>query len=140
MHRECLENSFIIAFDLSKEVFKEITQPDDARYNPNKEDIPSVRMMVGIKDECLCIWRYDLYDLPNMWIMQKYNVKESWVTLGSNCQRNVEFFPSTDKDKVENDISDIRRSIHDTWFLKKCTYVPTTAIMQSLISPHSSGQ
>lgn len=142
MHREGQENSFIISFDLSKEVFKEIPQPDDARYNPSKEDIPSMYMMVGIKDECLCIWRNDLDDHPNMWIMHKYNVKESWVTLGSNCQRKVEFLehPSMDKGQVENDISDVTRSTHDTWFFKKCMCVPTTTIMQSLISPHSSGQ
>ncbi|GKD89272.1 F-box protein CPR1-like protein [Tanacetum coccineum] len=136
MHHEGQENSSIISFDLSKEVFKEIPQPDDARYNPNKEDIPSLYMMVGIKDECLCIWRNDLYEHPDTWIMRKYIVKESWEPLVSNCQKKDECIRHPDID-----YPDIERLTHDTWFLKKCMCdVPTATIIQSLISPHSSGQ
>ncbi|GJY50589.1 V-type proton ATPase subunit B2 [Tanacetum coccineum] len=109
-------SSFIISFDLSKEVFKEIPQPDDARYNnPNKEDIPSMHMMLGIKDECLCIWRTDRSDRPNnTWIMQKYNVKESWEPLGSNFQKTNECIRYS-----RIGVPDIEWSNHDTCVKKR---------------------
>ncbi|XP_076948033.1 F-box/kelch-repeat protein At3g23880-like [Bidens hawaiensis] len=59
----------IISYDLCKEEFKEIPQPDyDARYK-----CTWVRH-VGIMKECLCIVGSSRYT----WLMKKYNVKESW--------------------------------------------------------------
>ncbi|KAJ0953296.1 putative F-box domain-containing protein [Helianthus annuus] len=72
------ENSkkLIISFDLSKEEFKEIPQPDDVRYGCSSNS------HLGIVKECLCIFRQsNCCFLDDLWMMKSYNVKDSWEHL-----------------------------------------------------------
>ncbi|KAJ0806741.1 putative F-box domain-containing protein [Helianthus annuus] len=75
------ENSkkLIISFDLSKEEFKEIPQPDDVKYECSSSSY------LGIVDECLCIFRRsNCCFLDDLWMMKSYNVKGSWEWLPHN--------------------------------------------------------
>ncbi|GKC84336.1 F-box protein CPR1-like protein, partial [Tanacetum coccineum] len=63
----------IVSFDLSKEQFKEIPQPDDALYQCTPYSY------LGIIDECLCICCPIRSAGSLRWVMKKYNVKESWT-------------------------------------------------------------
>nr|GEX18691.1 hypothetical protein [Tanacetum cinerariifolium] len=74
----------IVSFDLSKEEFKEIPQPDDSRYQFN-----FVHHKLAIMNECLSICDYygPCCDPSyNIWIMNNYNVKQSWKLLRSDCE------------------------------------------------------
>ncbi|KAJ0806760.1 putative F-box domain-containing protein [Helianthus annuus] len=69
----------IISFDLSKEEFKEIPQPADAGYEATYSS------HLGIVKECLCIFRRsNCCFLEDLWMMKRYNVKESWERLPHN--------------------------------------------------------
>ncbi|KAJ0941568.1 putative F-box associated interaction domain-containing protein [Helianthus annuus] len=67
----------IIAYDLRKEELKEIPQPNDARYECTS------RSQLGIVNDCLCIYR-DKNSRDDRWLMEIYNVKQSWDRLQHN--------------------------------------------------------
>ncbi|GKG22356.1 F-box protein CPR1-like protein, partial [Tanacetum coccineum] len=75
----------ILSFDLSKEEFEEIPQPDDARCKLDNACQPN--MILGIMEECLCLKCRDLH-FNKLWVMKKYNAKESWV-LPDNTNTSV---------------------------------------------------
>ncbi|KAJ0617162.1 putative F-box associated interaction domain-containing protein [Helianthus annuus] len=64
----------IISYDLSKEQFKEIPQPEGEgcllRFSWSS---------LGIMKECLCI--IESSNFGDVWMMKKYNVKQSWELL-----------------------------------------------------------
>ncbi|KAI3716458.1 hypothetical protein L1987_67355 [Smallanthus sonchifolius] len=62
----------IISYDLSKEEFKEIPHPVDARYKCTSSSY------LGILKNCLCIFSRSHYPSVHVWLMKNYNVKQSW--------------------------------------------------------------
>ncbi|GKC40655.1 putative F-box domain-containing protein [Tanacetum coccineum] len=77
------EKVVIVSFDLSKEEFKEIPQPDDSRYQWH------CYHRLGIMNECLSICVYygpDFDPSDDIWIMNNYNVKQSWKMLQYDCE------------------------------------------------------
>ncbi|GJR99653.1 putative F-box domain-containing protein [Tanacetum coccineum] len=115
----------ILSFDLSKEEFEEIPQPDDARCKLDNACQPD--MILGIMEECLCLECCDVH-FSKLWVMKKYNSKESWV-LPDNYQYKCEF--GGDPWELGSDASG-----GYMWCIgnRKFGYVP--AIVESLVSPH----
>nr|XP_043611535.1 F-box/kelch-repeat protein At3g23880-like [Erigeron canadensis] len=79
----------IVSFDLSKEEFNEVAQPEDPEY----KYWPDNRL--GIIKDCLCI--FQSYK-SRKWMMKSYNVKQSWELL-------------SDSDKMQEDIAHHLRSL-----------------------------
>ncbi|KAJ0617092.1 putative F-box domain, galactose oxidase/kelch, beta-propeller, F-box associated interaction [Helianthus annuus] len=78
------EKDLVIAYDLSKQKFREIPQPDHPRYKC------TFRGYLGIVKECLCISRrYNYYTVDDVWLMKSYNVKESWEHL--SCDHDMKY-------------------------------------------------
>ncbi|GJV32442.1 putative F-box domain-containing protein [Tanacetum coccineum] len=74
----------IVSFDLSKEEFKEIPQPDDSRYQYNFG-----HHQLAIMNECLSIcddYGPDSDPSDDIWILNNYNVKQSWKMLQYDCE------------------------------------------------------
>ncbi|GJW88861.1 F-box/kelch-repeat protein-like protein [Tanacetum coccineum] len=70
----------IVSFDLAKEEFKEISQPDDTRYDGSYDNA------LGIFEDHLCIFD-EHNDVPyGIWVMKNYNVKQSWKLLPTDCE------------------------------------------------------
>ncbi|GJZ40302.1 putative F-box domain-containing protein [Tanacetum coccineum] len=69
----------IVSFDLAKEEFREIPQPDDTRYVWGKGST------LGIIEGRLCIFTRMIYVNNNppfcVWVIKNYNVKPSWELL-----------------------------------------------------------
>ncbi|KAJ0617095.1 putative F-box associated interaction domain-containing protein [Helianthus annuus] len=127
----------ILSYDLSKEEFKEIPKPYDARYEG-----PYTSCLGTIK-ECLCIFRHQQYDV---WMMKNYNVKESWELLPRDHDHEKEY----DSVHVFNlglpkdvDASWLCGAMeHDYWVhmdLHRC-YIEAPIYVQSLASPHVNGR
>ncbi|GJZ45163.1 putative F-box domain-containing protein [Tanacetum coccineum] len=74
-----MDKASIVSFDLAKEEFREIPQPDDMRY------VWSYDYSLGIFEGSLCIFikkRYYVNDPPcRIWVMKNYNGKSSWELL-----------------------------------------------------------
>ncbi|GJW88365.1 putative F-box domain-containing protein [Tanacetum coccineum] len=103
----------ILSFDLSTEEFKEISQPDYQIENRKY-----LCISLGIMEECLCI-----HDSRKVWVMKKYNEKQSWEVV-DNCQIKAEYpFCYTFGFKVRNDTFTGHLSFNSN-------------IMESLVSPH----
>lgn len=114
-------NEVIVSFDLSLEEFKEIPQPNDLCYQWRPY------YQLGIMKECLSM--YDCGLLPgNMWIMNKYNVWESWGMLKQECKINREISLSLSELKnsersLKTGIS-IRINIFLYLYLYRALYLP----------------
>ncbi|KAJ0806748.1 putative F-box domain, galactose oxidase/kelch, beta-propeller, F-box associated interaction [Helianthus annuus] len=149
------EKDIIIAYDLSKEEFREIPQPDDPRYEC------TFRSYLGMVKECLCIYRRPWYsrDVPDIWLMKKYNVKESWEPLPHDREINYEYVHGEinyeyvhlltalreDDDYILHQLTTPREdedyilpqtscfTIHVGW-----DYISTPIFVPSLVSPHSN--
>ncbi|KAJ8766490.1 hypothetical protein K2173_022549 [Erythroxylum novogranatense] len=65
--------NLVVAFDLEKEVFRDILAPDTVD--------PSSRIAIGVFGEKLCVLhsRYDIHN--KFWIMKEYGVVESWTKI-----------------------------------------------------------
>ena len=119
----------ILSFDLSQEEFTEIPQPDD---HPNN------KILVGIMDDCLCVLGKKNYYWFNIWIMQKYNVKQSWKMVDYNC--SVKFHSVVKLTELNNGVSSGRSTQINTWFFKNrnFTCVPNYTTVESLVRIPSS--
>ncbi|KAJ0941567.1 putative F-box domain, galactose oxidase/kelch, beta-propeller, F-box associated interaction [Helianthus annuus] len=131
----------IISYDLSKEEFKEIPQPEDPRYEC------AFRSYLGIVKECLCIYRRRRYSqvVHDICLMKKYNVKESWEPLPHDREINYEHVhreinweyvheltaPREDEDYILPQTSCY--TIHVGW-----DYISIPIFVPSLVSPHSN--
>ncbi|GKB07532.1 putative F-box domain-containing protein, partial [Tanacetum coccineum] len=84
----------IASFDLAKEEFREIPQPDDSRYLWN------FGYSLGIMDGRLCIYPLfdDADDFPSCgtWVIKNYNAEPSWELLLNDCglSRSMDYIPS----------------------------------------------
>ncbi|GKC35337.1 F-box/kelch-repeat protein-like protein, partial [Tanacetum coccineum] len=72
---------FIMCFDLAKEEFREIPQPEDTRYEA------SYSSTLGIFEDNLCICHERNDGRPyGIWVMKNYNVTQSWKLLPTDCE------------------------------------------------------
>ncbi|KAM7274740.1 hypothetical protein ACFE04_016606 [Oxalis oulophora] len=62
----------IVAFDLNDEQFREVAKPDCGGLN-------KCNFQLALLNGCLAAAVYGNYGKLEIWIMKKYNVKESWV-------------------------------------------------------------
>lgn len=121
----------ILSFHISKEEFMEIPQPDDARF----ESLIGGRsaMRLGTMDECLCILRRGL--LPyNIWMMKKYNEKQSWEMVDHDCKIKNE--AAHCMKELKHYIPHKRSLCHKTWLCKTRDFIGAPIFVQSLVSPH----
>ncbi|KAJ0617181.1 putative F-box associated interaction domain-containing protein [Helianthus annuus] len=127
------ENSkkLIISFDLSKEEFKEIPQPDDVRY------ACSYNSHLGIVKECLCIFRRsNCCSLDDLWMMKSYNVKESWERLPHNHNKKHDIVH-----RLKGDVSGFYSNFEHHWGFECGLYHTAAPIfVRSLVSPHVNGR
>ncbi|GJR53971.1 ribonuclease H-like domain-containing protein [Tanacetum coccineum] len=95
-----IKNVFIVSFDLAKEQFIEIPQPDDKRY------VWSWHNQLGILNDNLCIFDQHNDGRPyRIWVMKSYNVKRSWKLLALSVQmKDREWYQSLERasDKEES--------------------------------------
>lgn len=122
----------IVSFDLSQEVVKAIPQPDDVLYRSIRKLGPD--MSLGIIEECLCIYHNALI-AHKIWMMKKYNVKESWgIVEGSHeCELNREilrFFR-----QLKNGIPFERSKDCNILFFRTREFISAPIFVQSLVSP-----
>ncbi|GJX85218.1 hypothetical protein Tco_0335992 [Tanacetum coccineum] len=59
-------------------------------------DDPNIKILVGIMEECLCIFADDISNGMftknyNIWVMQKYIVNQSWKKVERNCSTRIIF-------------------------------------------------
>ncbi|MFS7916372.1 putative F-box domain, galactose oxidase/kelch, beta-propeller, F-box associated interaction [Helianthus anomalus] len=119
----------IISFDLSKEEFKEIPQPDDVRYECSSSSY------LGIVKECLCIFRRsNCCLLDNLWIMKSYNVKESWERLPyiHNMKRDIVHH-------LKGDVW-LSSTFEHQWGIELGLFYDAPIFVRSLVSPHVNGR
>nr|GEZ94756.1 hypothetical protein [Tanacetum cinerariifolium] len=114
--RNNTKKQVILSFDLSKEEFKEIPEPDVEGYK--------FCMSLGLMEECLCKFHDE-----KAWVMKKYNDKQSWEMLPDNIQIKFKFGSSFFEVK------------HDTfhtryWFIGNRRFDGGPMIVESLVSPH----
>ncbi|KAJ0016552.1 hypothetical protein Pint_09538 [Pistacia integerrima] len=71
--------NLIVAFDLVKEEFRELSLPDygDESDNINK----NFQLDVGVLEGSLCVVCYRDQVYADVWMMKEYGVKESWTKL-----------------------------------------------------------
>ncbi|KAJ0617156.1 putative F-box domain-containing protein [Helianthus annuus] len=117
----------IISFDLSKEEFEEIPQPDDVKYECSSSSY------LGIVNECLCIFRQsNCCFLDDLWMMKSYNVKDSWEHLPHNHNMKHDIVHH-----LKGDVSWFSSTFEHHWGCE-CGWKNTAApiFVQSLVSPH----
>ncbi|GKA06800.1 F-box protein CPR1-like protein [Tanacetum coccineum] len=125
-----IKNVFIVSFDLAKEQFIEIPQPDDKRY------VWSWHNQLGILDDHLCIFDQHNDGRPyGIWVMKNYNVKQSWKLLATQCEM---------KDRVHYMIKDSLHSrkmpsyfcCDDTFLSRSGKHIWSPIFVQTLVSPY----
>ena len=81
MHTGNRDKVFIVSFDLAKEEFREIPQPDDARY------VWNCQYKLGIFKDHLCIFHKRRDGRPHgIWVMKNNNLKQPWELLPTACE------------------------------------------------------
>ncbi|GJW02660.1 putative F-box domain-containing protein [Tanacetum coccineum] len=111
----------IISFELSREEFREISQPDDQRYEF------TFNSRLGIVDECLCIYECR-WPVSKKWVMKNYSGKKTWKLLS-----NVGMMDS-DKIHYLKDYIPHKNSICHGW-----DHIGDPVYVQSLVSPRVNG-
>ncbi|KAJ0806742.1 putative F-box associated interaction domain-containing protein [Helianthus annuus] len=121
----------IISFDLSKEEFKEIPQPDDVKYECRSSSY------LGIVNECLCIFRRsNCCFLDDLWKMKSYNVKESWERLPHNHNMiKVDIVHP-----LKGDVSSLSSTFEHQWGIELGLFYDAPIFVKSLVSPHVNGR
>ncbi|GKE07366.1 putative F-box domain-containing protein [Tanacetum coccineum] len=122
-------NVLIVSFDLAKEQFRAIPQPDDTRY------VWSYYHELGIFEDHLCIFLKRNGRPYGIWVMKTYNVKESWKLLPTDCEM---------KDRVHYMIHDSLQSrkmpsyfcCHDTFLSRSGKHIWSPIFVQTLVSPY----
>ncbi|GKE32134.1 putative F-box domain-containing protein [Tanacetum coccineum] len=123
----------IVSFDVSREEFKEIPQPDDPRY----EWQPYRRL--GIMNGCLSIYNYGFGHDDDIWIMNNYNVKHSWEMYLHYHNRECQVIHSLYESNIP---SEGAQKIFGQviWDLMTHKYVCASVFVESLVSPHVQGK
>ncbi|GJV80189.1 putative F-box domain-containing protein [Tanacetum coccineum] len=123
----------IVSFDVSRQEFKEIPQPDDPRY----EWQPYRRL--GIMNGCLSIYNYGFGHDDNIWMMNNYNVKHSWEMYLHYHNRECQVIHSLYESNIP---SEGAQKIFGQviWDLMTHKYVCASVFVESLVSPHVQGK
>ncbi|KAJ0806745.1 putative F-box domain, galactose oxidase/kelch, beta-propeller, F-box associated interaction [Helianthus annuus] len=117
----------IISYDLSKEQFKEIPQPEGEgcllRYSWSS---------LGNMKECLCIMGYS--NFGKVWMMKKYNVKQSWELLPRHREiiYTIVHSFSIHKDEI---FFDFKSKSSWDWDYVFRVFIMTPIFVKSLVSP-----
>ncbi|GKD00869.1 putative F-box domain-containing protein [Tanacetum coccineum] len=81
----------ILSFDLFREEFTVIPEPNDSRFE-------SSRTTLGMLEDQLCVFSHNVFndnDLPrDIWVMRSYNVQDSWELLSNDCEIKYELYLS----------------------------------------------
>ncbi|GJV94478.1 F-box/kelch-repeat protein-like protein isoform X1 [Tanacetum coccineum] len=136
------EPEVIVSFNLSREEFKVIPQPDDPRY---KFD----HCKLGIYQDCLCIYCSDDHPCREVWVLRNYSVKQSWELLPNDSQMNFDgaYYMQTFKDCVRRPektscCDDNICFVYDNniSFSKIRKHIGAPLFVQSLVSPYVYGR
>ncbi|KDP40079.1 hypothetical protein JCGZ_02077 [Jatropha curcas] len=73
--RDSVLTWIIVSFDLAKETYKEIVQPNYGE--------PGYARSLGVLDGCLCVMCNYSAVRADIWVMKEYGVRESWTKLVS---------------------------------------------------------
>lgn len=142
----------ILSFDLSKEDFKEIPQPDDDNLYESLdmgilvEDWRGLKttMCFGTLEECLCVFYYNLMtNEMHRWIMKNYNAKDSWEKMGQSHDYEskfevIPFLPMENSFSLESSLSSQSESFDPA----ATSLISSPIFVRSLVSPnvHPRGQ
>nr|GEY67502.1 hypothetical protein [Tanacetum cinerariifolium] len=128
------KKALIVSFDLAKEDFKEIPQPDDTRY------VWNMGCSLGIMDGRLCIFPYfdDDEDFPSCgtWVTKNYNVKPSWELLSKDCEMNdhaIHYILNNDTSR--STIMPAYSCDENIELSRSKEYIPCPIFVQTLVSP-----
>ncbi|GJV21960.1 putative F-box domain-containing protein [Tanacetum coccineum] len=127
----------ILSFDLSREDFNVIPQPNDTKYTWDLLD--SVTTM-GIVENQLSIILTNV-DNPlkrNIWVMRSYNVGHSWELLPNDCEMKYDVVHYM---KMYDCTSPMKKRLSffcddNTCSSRSGKYVDTHIFVQSLVSPY----
>ena len=124
---------FVVSFDLAKEEFIEIPQPDDTRY------VWNYGKSMGIIEGRLCIFHTENNGRPyDIWVMKNYNVKPSWELLPDDyvIKDNVVHYMNmiTDCDHTKKPTFFCGDSVHPS---RNDKYIWSPIFVQTLVSPYS---
>ncbi|XP_076898729.1 F-box/kelch-repeat protein At3g23880-like [Bidens hawaiensis] len=139
------KKAVILSFDLSQHIFKEIPQPDDdPLYQSLGVGVPKrywrymTDMSLGIMGECLCIFPFTSIPSHIIWVMNKYNVKESWGIVGPHDCEILECQSMHLMTTLE--LSSPSRvdlfTIFGRRMCRNCEFIGTPVFVRSLVSPH----
>ncbi|KAK1419894.1 hypothetical protein QVD17_29321 [Tagetes erecta] len=129
--------AMILSFDLCQHTFKEMPPPDD---DPLYQSLDKNSMTLGIMGECLCILERVSFIHPhhNIWIMNKYDVKEPWGIVGAHdCGKDAQpqhLLRSLECVEYRRDDLFTRPYIR---MCKNCFETDTPVFVRSLVSPHA---
>nr|XP_043637016.1 F-box protein CPR1-like [Erigeron canadensis] len=127
------ENKVILSFDLSREKFKQIPQPDDDMVYQSYIRAPCSIISLGIIDECLCI--FDQYLLPQkIWKMNHYNVKQSWTSVTHDWQMKNDFVHCL-SGLLKHDVLCDKSLCHEIQLCRTQDIIGAPIYVQSLVSP-----
>ena len=126
----------IVSFDLAKEEFREIPQPDDTRYVWNYDN----SLSLGIIEGSLCIFTKNRYPPCSIWAMKNYNGKPSCELLPITNYREM-------KDHAIHymlkDTNQYTRTLPPTYFCddiirlsRSDKYISSPIFVQTLVSPY----
>ncbi|GKB62462.1 putative F-box domain containing protein [Tanacetum coccineum] len=126
--------ALIVSFDLAKEEFIEIPQPNDPRYDW------SYGSRLGIIEDRLCIFHERDDRRPfRIWVMKNYNVKPSWELLPDhykmkdNVVQYMEMIMDCDHKKKPTFFCDDKM-----WRSRYASCIGYPLFVQTLVSPYSN--
>ncbi|KAJ0953314.1 putative F-box domain-containing protein [Helianthus annuus] len=120
----------IISYDISQEVFKEVGQPDDPRYECGSSS------RLGIVKGRLCVYAGD--ENSFIWLMKEYNVKESWELLrrGREMKYDIVHYLRSPKRESLFRIEESCFSGTSEYICVPMKHIDDPVFMQSLVSPY----
>lgn len=130
MHTANSDKVFLVSFDLAKEEFREIPQPDD-----DKRYVWSWQHRLGIFKHHLCIFCKRKDGRPHgIWVMKNKSLRQSWELVPADCEM---------MDRVHYMVKDCLLSKRmPSYFCCKNTFLSTSGkhiwspiVVQTLVSP-----
>ncbi|MFS7916362.1 putative F-box associated interaction domain-containing protein [Helianthus anomalus] len=123
----------IISYDISQEVFKEVGQPDDPKYECGSSS------RLGIIKGCLCVYEKAENSLNlGLWLMKEYNVKQSWELLprGREMKYDIVHYLRSPKRESLFRIDESCFSGTSEYICVPMKHIDDPVFMQSLVSPY----
>ncbi|GJV40436.1 putative F-box domain-containing protein [Tanacetum coccineum] len=119
----------LVSFDLAREEFREIPQPNDAGY------VWSFRSTLGIIKGRLCIFHKRRDDgLPyGIWVMKNYN---SWELLPNDCEIKDHDIHYMLKDSIQSSILPTYYCDDNTRPSRDAEFIESPIFVQTLVSPY----